>query len=77
MTTLLLTRSEVAALLDPIALVPALRSAFIAYSTAPAVRALRVRAALPGPGSATVLFPGVVAGMRAYTVKVHAKFPDQ
>ena len=24
-----------------------------------------------------MLFPGVVAGLRAYTVKVHAKFPDQ
>jgi ornithine cyclodeaminase len=60
-----------------VALVPALRAAFVAYSSEPSARALRVRAALPGPGSATVLFPGVAAGMPAYTVKVHAKFPAE
>src|SRR5262249_26520845 len=75
--TLLLTRTEVAALLDPTALVPALRSAFVDYSARPEDRARRVRSALPGPGSATVLFPGVAPGTPAYTVKVHAKFPDQ
>ena len=75
--TLLLTRSEVAALLDPAALVPALRSAFVDYSARAEGRARRVRSALPGPGSATVLFPGVAPGIPAYTVKVHAKFPDQ
>lgn len=77
MSTLLFTRSDVEALLDPVTLVPALRAAFVAYSTERSVRALRLRAALPGPGSATVLFPGVVAGMPAYTVKVHAKFPAE
>ena len=75
--TLLLTRSEVEALLDPAVLAPALRDAFRAYSAAGAVRAERVRAALPGPGTATVLFPGVVAGIPAYSVKVHAKFPAE
>jgi len=77
MSTLLLTRSEVEALLDPAALAPALRDAFRAYSTLSATRAKRVRATLPGPGTATVLFPGVVAGIPAYSVKVHAKFPGE
>src|SRR5262249_36875545 len=40
-------------------------------------RARRVRSTLPGPGTATVLFPGVAPGIPAYTVKVHAKFPRQ
>ena len=75
--TLLLTRSEVEALLDPAALAPALRAGFRAYSAAGASRAERVRAALPGPGTATVLFPGVVAGIPAWSVKVHAKFPAE
>ena len=57
--TLVLTRSEVEAVLDPAALIPALRAAFVAYSSRPDSRAHRVRSALPGPGSATVLFPGI------------------
>jgi len=77
MRTLLLTRSEVETLLDPLALVPALRSAFVAYSASPGERALRVRAAPGGPGTSTVLFPGTAPGVPAYTVKVHAKFPQQ
>jgi ornithine cyclodeaminase len=77
MTTLLLTRSEVERLIDPAALVTALRDAFRAYSTTPGLRAQRVRASLGDRDSATVLFPGRVAGIPAYTVKVHAKFPDQ
>jgi ornithine cyclodeaminase/alanine dehydrogenase-like protein (mu-crystallin family) len=76
MPTLLLTRGEVDALLDPAALLPDMRAAFRAYSAGGA-RAERVRAALPGPGSATVLFPGTAPGVPAYTVKVHAKFPAE
>lgn len=77
MRTILLTRSEVAALLDPAVLVPTLRRAFGAYSADPNERARRVRSALPGPGTATVLFPGVAPGVPAYTVKVHAEFPQE
>ncbi len=40
-------------------------------------RAKRVRSDLPGPGTATVLFPGSMPGSPIYTVKVHAKFPAQ
>lgn len=77
MPALLLTRSEVASLLDPAALASELHRAFVAYSAerSPAGRARRVRASLRGPGSATVLFPGTLPGIPAYTVKVHAKFP--
>src|SRR5262247_366499 len=77
MATLLLTRSEVEAVLTPSSLLPLLREAFVAYSSAGGVRAQRVRSALPGPGTATVLFPGVAPGVPAYTVKVHAKFPAE
>jgi ornithine cyclodeaminase/alanine dehydrogenase-like protein (mu-crystallin family) len=78
MSTLLLTRSDVEQLLDPEALVEPLRAGFVAYSAGPANRALRVHAALdPGAGTATVLFPGTVPALPAYTVKVHAKFPGQ
>ncbi|MBI3767953.1 MAG: ornithine cyclodeaminase family protein [Deltaproteobacteria bacterium] len=77
MRTLVLTRSDVETLLDPAALVPALRRAFIAYSADAGQRALRVRSTLPGPGTATVLFPGIAPEVPAYTVKVHAKFPAE
>jgi ornithine cyclodeaminase len=77
MTTLLLTRSQVQDLLDPSALIDSLRAAFIAYSATSAGRARRVRSSLPGPGTATVLFPGTAPGIPAYSVKVHAKFPQQ
>jgi ornithine cyclodeaminase/alanine dehydrogenase-like protein (mu-crystallin family) len=77
MGTLLLSRSDVEALLDPVELLPALREAFVAYSSDPTERARRVRFSLPGPGTGTVLFPGVVRGVPAYSVKVHAKFPHE
>jgi ornithine cyclodeaminase/alanine dehydrogenase-like protein (mu-crystallin family) len=77
MRTLLLTRSEVQALLVPSQLVDSLRAGFIAYSANDRDRAQRARSALPGPGSATVLFPGTTPGVPAYTVKIHAKFPDE
>ena len=77
MTTLLLTRGQVEALLDPLAVAPALREAFIDYSRQKSFRGLRARADLPSSGTATVLFPGTSAGIPIFTVKVHSKFPDQ
>src|ERR1700677_3732549 len=77
MRTLLLTRSETEVLLDPGSLLADLRAAFRSYSLDGGVRAQRVRSSLPGPGTATILFPGTAAGLPAYTVKVHAKFPEQ
>src|SRR5262245_3384623 len=77
MSTLLLSRTQVERLLNPSALIAQLRAGFIAYSSSNAGRALRVRAPIPDHrGTATVLFPGMLPGLGAYTVKVHAKFPD-
>lgn len=82
MKTLLLTRSEVTALLDPPALLAALHDAFAAYSTRRTVNAMRVPVPLPAgdvPAGASgmLLAPGLVPGIPAYSVKVHAKFPGQ
>ena len=78
MSTLLLNRSQVEALLDADTLVERLRAGFVAYSSNPIGRALRARSPLAGgTGTATVLFPGSVPGLPVYTVKVHAKFPAE
>jgi ornithine cyclodeaminase len=77
MDTLLITRADAAELLDSTSLIPALKQGFIRHSSQHSVRPLRVRSDLPGPGTATVLFPGTLPDVPAYTVKVHAKFPDQ
>jgi alanine dehydrogenase len=70
--TLLLTRSDILDLLDPPAVLAALRTGFKhPAETEP----LRTRTDLPGPGTATALLPGVIPGVPAYTVKVNAKFP--
>jgi len=59
-------------------LVDRLRDGFVAYSATSSNRARRVRSAFPNSaGSATVLFPGTAPGVPAYTVKVHAKFPNE
>jgi ornithine cyclodeaminase len=71
--TLLLNRSELERHLDPAAIIAALRAGFTAEPGETAAR--RVVSALPGPGTATALIPGLVAGVPAYTVKVNAKFP--
>jgi ornithine cyclodeaminase/alanine dehydrogenase-like protein (mu-crystallin family) len=80
--TLLLTRSELAALLEPRSLLAALREAFIAYSTRRAIDAMRIPISLPlseatHGASGMLLAPGLVPGIPAYSVKVHAKFPSE
>lgn len=82
MDTLLLTRSDVAALLEPRQLLAALRDAFIAYSMRRTVDAMRIPVRLPegevpSGASGMLLAPGLVPGIPAYSVKVHAKFPGQ
>jgi ornithine cyclodeaminase len=72
--TIILNGSDVASLLDAQASLAALRSGFVAQNQAPPA-GLRIRADLPGPGTATALLPGLLAGIPAYTVKVNAKFP--
>ena len=77
MPTLLIGRSEVQRLLTAADVLPRLQDGFVAYSRGDISRGKRVRSDLPGPGTATVLFPGIVPGFPLYTVKVHAKFPAQ
>jgi ornithine cyclodeaminase/alanine dehydrogenase-like protein (mu-crystallin family) len=80
METLLLTRSEIERLLSPTAVLIALREAFAAYSSCRVVDSMRIPVPLP-PGevpvgaSGMLLAPGLVPGIPAYSVKVHAKFP--
>ena len=80
MDTLVLTRSDIAQLLSPDAVIIALREAFAAYSTARELESLRVPVPLPASrvpagASGMLLAPGLVPGIPAYSVKVHAKFP--
>lgn len=78
MSTLLLTLSEIKNLLDIPALLPALKEGFKQYSLNRAIPAQRGRSSLPKVGSsATLLYPGLMAGIPAYSVKVQAKFPGQ
>ncbi|TCC54413.1 ornithine cyclodeaminase family protein [Kribbella pittospori] len=71
--TVLLSRSDLISLLDVDTCIQGLRNGFL---EAPAVvDAQRVRSGLPGPGTATVLIPGLVTNIPAYTVKTNAKFP--
>jgi len=80
MDTLFLTRSDIENLLSPADLLGALRTAFAAYSTQRTIDAMRVPIQLPGDlvpagASGMLLAPGLVPGIPAYSVKVHAKFP--
>lgn len=77
MSTLVLTRSEVVATLEPTHLLDAIREGFVSAAGA-SIAPQRARSALPqNDTTATVLFPGLLPGVPAYSVEVHAKFPDQ
>ena len=71
--TLLLSRSDLERLLDVGACLSALEQGFITGS--PVIGPQRIRTDLPGAGTATVLIPGLITGIPAYTVKANAKFP--
>jgi len=75
--TLVLSAADVRRLLDRDALLRALREAFAAYSTRRAIAAQRAGSPLPGPGGRTVMvvFPGLIDGIPAFTVKVNTKIP--
>ena len=79
--TLILNRAEIEALVSPHEALEPMRDAFRLYSTQRTVPTLRVPSPLPPPASpdagAMILVPGVVAGIPAYTVKVHAKHPGR
>lgn len=72
---LLLNRSDVAALLKPDLLKNSMRSAFIGHSLGNYPPTKRVPANI-GSGTAMILMPGCAEDIPAYSVKVHAKFPD-
>lgn len=73
----LLSAAEVAELLDHRALLEALRGAMRGYTAAP-VPGQRAHSRIPGAvaHSVMVVFPGLVAGIPAYTVKINAKLPE-
>lgn len=80
MSTLILTKTEIEAILQPAALLKNLRTAFAAYSGSSASRSVRLPLPLPSPpsptgASAMIIAPGWLPDIPAYTVKVHAKFP--
>jgi ornithine cyclodeaminase/alanine dehydrogenase-like protein (mu-crystallin family) len=79
--TLILNRTEIEALVSPHEALEPMRDAFRLYSTQRTVPTLRVPSPLPPPAPpdavAMILVPGVVAGIPAYTVKVHAKHPGR
>jgi ornithine cyclodeaminase/alanine dehydrogenase-like protein (mu-crystallin family) len=78
-STLLLTRSDISPLIDAPTLLDELRQAFADYSTSRPAPAHRFPIPLPKPSpegaGVMLLAPGIVDGVPAYTVKVHAKFP--
>jgi ornithine cyclodeaminase/alanine dehydrogenase-like protein (mu-crystallin family) len=89
----LLNRTQVIELLDPAEVLPMMRTAFESYASDAenAIAAQRAPFSLPGDqnpdrnrggsenrsGSGMLIFPGVTAGIPAYSVKVHAKYPTQ
>jgi ornithine cyclodeaminase len=77
--SLLLSRVEVEQLLDPAQVLEGIRKGFVAHSHGRRIPAQRVGSSLPNQsqGRAMVVFPGLMTGIPAYSVKVHAKFPSQ
>ena len=77
MPTIVLTASDVRRLLDRPALLASLRGAFAAYSTRRTIPAQRAGSPLPGEGGRTVMvvYPGLIDGIPAFTVKVNTKIP--
>jgi ornithine cyclodeaminase len=75
---ILLGDADLERLLEPRALLEELRSAMIAYDGVPAPRSQRPWSAIPSAAnhSVAVVFPGLVPGIPAYTVKINAKLPD-
>jgi ornithine cyclodeaminase len=79
--TLLLTHSDVAALLDVAELLPRLREAYAGYSLSRTIPARRFLVPLPASAPAgsngMILAPGLIDGIPAFTVKMNVKYPAQ
>jgi ornithine cyclodeaminase/alanine dehydrogenase-like protein (mu-crystallin family) len=78
MSALLLSSSEVRDSLDRRALLDALRHAMRSYATEATPAARRAHSTIPSRSAQSVMivFPGVVPGIPAYTVKINAKTPE-
>jgi ornithine cyclodeaminase/alanine dehydrogenase-like protein (mu-crystallin family) len=74
---ILLSASDVARLLDHRELLGQLRAAMCAYA-AGGVPGKRTHSPIPAsaPHSVMIVFPGLVPGIPAYTVKINAKLPE-
>ena len=82
MSTLLLTRADVARHLEALTLMQSLREGFVAHSAAaPSTTSQaapqRSRAVVHEDGTAVVVFPGLAQEVPAYSVKVNSKYPHQ
>lgn len=77
MPALLLSASDVRKFLDHRELLEQLRHAMCSYSNDSGVRAQRAHSPIPArePHSVMIVFPGIVPGIPAYTVKINAKLP--
>src|SRR5690348_7619947 len=75
--SILLSAHELERLLEPRALLDELRAAMIAYAAPEAVPGLRAHSPIPAstPHSVMMVFPGLVPGIPAYTVKINSKRP--
>jgi ornithine cyclodeaminase/alanine dehydrogenase-like protein (mu-crystallin family) len=75
--TILLSANDLERLLDPKELLGELRAAMIAYAAPEALPGLRAHSPIPSsaPHSVMMVFPGLVPGIPAYTVKMNAKRP--
>lgn len=74
---LLLSATQIRALIDPPQLLDELRHAMRAYATVQQPRGRRAHSRIPSGNahSVMIVFPGLVPGIPAYTVKVNAKLP--
>ncbi len=75
MTTLVLTRSDVARHMEALPLLQALREGFRAHS-ARQIDPTRAHASLGASGGVTVSFPGALDEVPAWSVGVHASLPS-
>ncbi|MGX4607897.1 ornithine cyclodeaminase family protein [Priestia sp. JNUCC 25] len=78
MSTLLLNRTDVKQLLDVPKVLDLLEDAFRLYSSHKSIPSQRSSSSLPlEHASSMVVFPGLLPEIPAYTVKVHAKYPNK
>jgi ornithine cyclodeaminase/alanine dehydrogenase-like protein (mu-crystallin family) len=77
LSAVLLSASDIRASLDHRELLEQLRHAMIAYTSDARIPGRRTHSPIPAsaPHSVMIVFPGLVPGIPAYTVKINAKLP--